>query len=214
MGTREILVITTFDRQLEVKNLVTKLRSIYGGKILVFDDASNPTPELDCEVIRYHKNHGKRNYWRLVTDVFKYLKSENFDYFFMIPDDVIPKDDLFTRSVQLWEAIKDERKICLSIGHTHNRHYQPCWTYFQPIKMGEVVLTGWNDLCFMAERRFLEELNYEIEEPLDGYDFRSSGVGRYISRKLQPQWNLYHVDKSLCEFPANESRMHRVKVKV
>lgn len=77
--------------------------------------------------------------------------------------------------------------------------------------MGDVVLTGWNDLCFMAERRFLEALNYEIEEPLPEYDWKSSGVGRNISRRLQPYFNLYHVDKPLCEFPANESRMRMQK---
>lgn len=206
----DVVTITTFNRQTEVKNLVESIRRLTDAKIIVFDDASDPAPDLQCEVVRYHNNHGRKKYYRLITDVFKRLKQEQFRYFFMLPDDIIPSDDIFETSVKIWEAIKDERKICLSIGHTHNRHYQPCWTYFQPIRLGDVVLTGWNDLCFMAERRFLEELNYEIEEPLPGYDWRSSGVGRFISRKLQPYYNLYHVDKTLCEFPANESRMREL----
>ncbi len=127
----------------------------------------------------------------------------------MIPDDVILDEWFFKQSASLWQSIRDERKICLSVGNTFNRHYEPCWTYFQPVKMGELVLSGWNDLCFMAEKKFLEELNYEIECPLNGYDWRSSGVGRHISRKLfNRKFNMYHTDKSLCEFPANDSRMN------
>lgn len=208
MGAKEIVCITTYNRQHEVKALVSKLKTIFSGKIIVFDDGSNPPSDPGCEVILYHKNNGKKGYHKLVTEIFKWLKNENFTYFWMLPDDIIPHDDLFTHSVQIWEAIKDERKICLSVGHTHGRHYLPCWTYFTPVRLGDVVLTGWNDLCFMAEKKFLEELNYEIEPPYSDYDWRSSGVGRNISRRLQPYWNMYHVDKSLCDFPANKSVMH------
>lgn len=203
-------VITTYNRNREVESLVESIQRVFTGKVIVFDDGSDTRPNLSgCELIRYSQNHGKRGYYKLVTDIFQLLKRNNVERFWMLPDDVEIHPELFTRSKLLWEAIKDERKICLSVGHTHNRHLQPCWTYHQPVPMGEVVLTQWNDLAFMAERQFLEQLNYAAERPFSDYDYRSSGVGRYISRTLYNHaWNMYHVNESLLVFPPNVSRMH------
>lgn len=212
----EYVIITTYNRTKQVEALVASIQQVFTGKILVFNDGGEVPDLSGCELINYKQNHGKFKYHLLVTDIFAMLhpKRNKVERFWMIPDDVEISPDLFTESVRLWDSIKDERKICLSIGHTHNRHYHPCWTQFQPIKMGEVVLTNWNDLCFMAEPQFLEELNYEIEPPLSSYDFRSSGVGRHISRTLHnKKFNLYHTDKSLCNFIPIETQMHRVNQK-
>lgn len=211
----DIVVITTHNRKESIERLVTEIQEVFTGKIFVFDDGGEHKPELwGCEYIRYNKNHGKRKYYQLVTDIFQLLKrNTNWERFWMLPDDVSISPDLFTRSVQLWEAIKDERKICLSVGHTWNRHLEPCWTHYQPVPMGEVVLTNWNDLAFMAERNFLEQLNYEIQRPYDNYDYRSSGVGRFISRYLYNHgWNLYHVNESLLKFHDLPTQMHRKEV--
>lgn len=213
MGIMDYVLITTYQRPKQVESLVASIQEVFTGKIIVFNDGGE-VPELSgCELINYKQNHGKTRYWQLVTDIFQHFipkRNNKLERFWLLPDDVKISPNLFTESVRLWESIKDERKISLSVGHTHNRHYLPCWTEYQPVKMGEVVLTGWNDLCFMAERLFLEQLNYEIERPLSGYDFRSSGVGRHISRTLFNQkFNMYHTDKSLCEFLVLESQMHR-----
>ena len=203
-------IITSCNRKPQVEALVQSIQQVFTGKIIVFDDGSEQVPEVDCEVIHYKTRHGKRGYYKLITDVFQFLKRNNFERFWLIPDDVTISQDLFTTSALLWSAIKDERKICLSVAHSHDRHLQPCWTYFKPIVLGEVVLTNWNDLFFMAERQFLEELNYEIEKPYSDYDYRSSGVGRYISRTLHNKsWNMYHVNKSLANFIDIETQMHK-----
>lgn len=207
-------IITSCNRKPQVESLVQSIQEVFAGKVIVFDDGSDEIPEVNCEVVHYKTRHGKRGYYKLITDVLQFLKRNNFERFWLIPDDVTISPDLFTTSKLLWEAIKDERKICLSVGHTHNRHLQPCWTYYKPVPMGEVVLTNWNDLAFMAERRFLEELNYEIEKPYSDYDYRSSGVGRYISRTLfNRAWNMYHVSKSLLDFVPITSQMHREEMK-
>lgn len=211
----EYVCITSFNRKPQVENLVRQIQEVFTGKIIVFDDGSDHQLELPgCELVRYKQNHGKQKYFLLITDIFEMLhpKRNKVERFWMLPDDIEIHPDLFTESVRLWESIKDERKICLSVGHTHNRHYQECWTKFKPVKMGEVVQTGWNDMCFMAEPNFLEQLNYQIERPLSGYDFRSSGVGRHISRKLFGNgWNLYHTNVSLCNFLDLPTQMHREK---
>lgn len=204
-------VITTFDRKQEVENLVRQVQEVFTGKIIVFDDGSQVSPVLNgCDLVRYHQNHGKTKYYQLFTDIFQLLKRNKFERVWFLPDDVEIKPDLFTETLRLWNSIKDERKICISFGHTHNRHYDECWTRFKPVKISEeIVLTQWNDLCFMAERNFFELLNFEIERPLSGYDFRSSGVGRHISRTLfNHGWNLYHTDKSYCDFLVVETKMH------
>lgn len=207
-------VITTCNRKQQVENLVASIQEVFTGKIIVFDDGSEQIPDISCQLIRYHKRHGKRRYYQLVTDIFQLLKRNKVERFWMLPDDVTISPYLFEYSRLLWDAIKDERKICLSVAHSHNRHLHPCWTQFQPISFGEVVLTNWNDLAFMAERNFLEQLNYEIEKPYDDYDFRSSGVGRYISRTLHGKaWNQYHVNKSLLNFIPIETQMHKELVK-
>lgn len=206
-------ILTTFNRKPQVEALVASIQQVFAGKIIVFNDGGEKPDLSGCELISYSHNHGKRGYYRLVTDIFSLLhpKRNKVDRFYLLPDDVIISPDLFTRSVALWEAIKDERKICLSLAHAHGRHLLPCWTYFKPVPMGDVVLTQWNDLFFMAEGRFLEELNYQIEKPFSGYDYRSSGVGRHISRTLHnKQWNMYHVNESLATFMDIETQMHRV----
>lgn len=214
----DYVCITTYQRKPQVESLVASIQQVFKGTIIVFQDGGNERldfePHQNChvQVVRYTQNHGKLEYYKLVTDIFELLhpKRNKVGKFWMLPDDIEINPDIFTESVRIWDSIKDERKICLSIGHTHNRHYEPCWTYFTPVKMGEVVLTNWNDLCFMAEGRFLEELNYKIERPLSGYDYRSSGVGRYISRTLHnKKFNLYHTDKSLCNFLHVPTQMHR-----
>lgn len=200
------LVITTYNRKQQVEQLINSLK--FDGEITVFNDGGE-IPEVSCNLINYNRNHGKRYYYELVTKIFNYLKAKDFKYFWMLPDDVMVDENIFIETADIWERLKDPRKVCLSVGHSHNRHYQPCWTQFTPRVLGEVVLTGWNDLCFMAERDFLELLNYKIEEPYSGYDYRSSGVGRYISRTLfWNGWNMYHTDKSYVDFYANETRMH------
>lgn len=208
----DALIITTYNRVPQVESLVKSIQEVFTGKIFVYNDGGEKPNLSGCHLLTAYENHGKKNYYRLITDIFQMLRGEKFERFWMLPDDVTISPDLFTESIRLWDAIKDERKICLSVGHTHGRHKEQCWTYFDPINMGEVYLTNWNDLCFMAERLFLEELNYEIEKPLNGYDYRSSGVGRYISRTLHnKKWNMYHVDKSLVEFIPMETQMHREK---
>lgn len=209
---KEAVCITTYNRVPQVESLVKSIQEVFTGKIFVFNDGGEKPDLSGCELITYHQNHGKRNYYKLVTEIFALLNRNKFDRFWMLPDDVVISPNLFAESLRLWNAIKDDRKICLSVGHTHGRHKEPCWTYFTPVDMGEVYLTNWNDLCFTAERLFLEELNYEIEKPMSSYDYRSSGVGRYISRTLHNRkWNMYHTTESLCQFIDLPTQMHREK---
>ena len=128
------VVITTYNRP---EQLALLLHDIYNQKekveVTIFDDGSQP-PVKDAV---HFQNHGKRRYYQLVTHVFKSLQNVNFDYFFMLPDDIRLCDNFFQLSINHWNIIQDAYKICLSVGHTHNRHYNPCWTKFTPVKINK-----------------------------------------------------------------------------
>lgn len=205
-----LIVITTYNRNEHCWNLVKDIfEQGFTGEVIIFDDGSDiPIVNNNCTVIRYDKPHGKRGYYRLVSDVFAYLSHQDFKYFWMLPDDIRLKPDFFTLSIGMWNAIQDEKKICLSVGHDGQRHYSPCWTKFQPIHLGDVVLTQFVDMCFMAEKKLIEVVP-EIEKPKNGYNYASSGVGRFISRTLFMRHNLYFTNSSLVEFIPIETQMHK-----
>lgn len=203
------IVITSCNRNEHCWNLVRDIfEQGFHGEVIIFDDGSDvPIVNNLCKIFRYEKPHGKRLYYQLVSDVFSYLCKQDFKYFWMLPDDVRLKPHFFETSIGIWNSIQDEKKICLSVGHDGQRHYKPCWTRFQPLQLGEIVLSQWNDLCFMAEKSFLEVIP-EIEKPKPGYNYASSGVGRYISRTCFMKYNLYHTDKSLVDFIPVKTQMH------
>lgn len=186
-------------------------------KVIVIDDGSNIPYDLsdfnlNIEYIRFDYNHGRERYFELVSFAFQYLKSKDFKYCWMLPDDVRLNDNFFTESLRLWSGIESERKICLSLGHEHGRHLRPNWTKAKPQIMGEVVLSNWCDLLFLAERKFFEVLRWDIEKFAWNFDGTGSGVGAWISRKLyREKWEQFHSMKSLVFFQNVPSEMHKNK---
>lgn len=187
-------------------------------KVIVIDDGSNipydlSEIDLHIEYIRFDYNHGKARYWELVSFAFQYLKGKDFKYLFMLPDDVRLNDNFFTESLRIWNGIESERKVCLSLGHEHNRHHVANWTKFKPVQYNQDThLTNWMDMLFMCERKMLELLEFDIKKFLWNWENAGSGVGAYISRKLyRERWELFHVNKSLVYFQCVPSEMHKNK---
>lgn len=207
-----MVVITTYNRPALLEDLCFEIYSQTKMPILVFDDAGLEydleLPQT-CEYFRFEYHHGKKRYYQMISYIFQELKKREFQQVFFLPDDVMIKPDFFYKSIMLWESILDERKICLSTGHTHNRHLEPCWNKFKPKVKGDVVLSGWNDLCFMAERDFFEALKWDIKTPPANWGWSSSGVGRDISKRLfNLGLNMYHSNESLVEFLNVKTVMH------
>lgn len=216
-----MIIITSVNREFYLKELLYDIsQQKPDEKVIVLDDGSDIPYDLsginlDIEYIRFDYRHGKERYWELVAFGFQYLKEKDFKYLFMLPDDVRLHDNFFTESLRIWNGIKSDRKVCLSLGHEHNRHHFPCWTKFKPVQYNEdTYKTMWMDMLFMAERKMFDILKWDIEKFLWNWEGAGSGVGAYISRKLYREgWELFHINKSLVYFQDVPSEMHKKSLK-
>jgi hypothetical protein len=201
-------LISTYNRQASCQRLVDSLQGL--GSIIVLNDGCRYNIN-GCNQYFKDIHGGKVGYWQTVNILFKLRGSSK--YYFMLPDDFLPKPDMIRESIKLWIEIEDSKKICLSLGEP--RIGKSCWTGFMPIDSGNVYLTQWMDMCFMCENMFFNRLGIirEIRFNLMGKKNISSGVGAYISRKLYKNgFNLYQVKESLITIQPEHyiSQMHNV----
>lgn len=213
------IVITTYNRRQMLKTL---LQDIFNNcknksvKVVVFDDASDAYIDIekyDVQLIRYHKNNGKTNFWKVIDDTFKYVKNINARYYFYLQDDVRLVDNFFERSVEIYEKIEDPKKISLGTLMVESQRNTPKWTNFVPENHGDFYKTQWCELFFVVEKKFFELLEYKMNSiSADRWKNKpnlGSGVGEQIShRLLDLGYNMYHVVNSLAEHGDHESAMN------
>ena len=223
------IIITTYNRPKMLKTLLDDIKyNSFGKRVLVtiFDDGSSNDYEYldnyDIKYVKYVKNNGKINYWKLITDTFKYCKNIKSKYYIYLPDDIRLKDNFFEESVRIFEKIKDEDKICLNLLMDESRRGNPNWTGFKPVEYDDYYKTQWNDLCFISNFDFFQMLNFEIL-PINKNRWAKnselgSGVGQQMSmRLLSLNQNMYHVINSLVTHDDHTSKMNyfdRQKVKL
>ncbi len=213
------IVITTYNRRKMLKTLLQDISNNCKNKsvkVVVFDDASDvhlDLQEYDVQLIRYHKNNGKTNFWKVIEDTFKYLKNINARYYFYLQDDVRLVDDFFEKSIEIYEKIEDTKKISLGTLMVESQRNTPKWTNFVPENCGDYYKTQWCELFFVAEKKFFEVLEYKMNPiSIDRWKSRpnlGSGVGEQISHRLLGLgYNMYHVVNSLAEHGDHESAMN------
>lgn len=198
-----IFLITTYNRPTSCQRLVDSLQGL--GDIIVLGDGVDYVIER-CAFYNLPRHNGKMLYWMTVRQLFS-LRGKH-KYYVMLPDDWIPIDGAISRSVELWEQITDPKKICLNIlcpGTVGLIN----WTGFPAKDVGNVLKTQWVDGCFICEDLFFISLGVL---PPTIRPHRSSGVGAYISKKLNKRgFGLYMVKETL--FVAQEehsvSQMHK-----
>ena len=124
-----------------------------------------------------------------------------YDYYFMIPDDMLPVDGFIEKAIETWQAIQDEKKICMNILVEKSRINKPNWTGILPFEYDNYRKIGWVDMAFFAEGSFFELFGCQIPDPGINYEDQpkmSSGVGSYISRRLVKEgYTMYQTKKSL-----------------
>ena len=211
------VIITTYNRQEMLKKLLKQISEYKNFKIktIVFDDCSNPSPnvdEYDITKITYAKNKGKKEFWKIISDTYKVCKKINSKYYIYLQDDVSLKDNFFSESIRIYEKINDPSKISLNTLILENQRGIPKWTNFQPIEFDEYYKTQWTELFFLCESKFFEVLNFVVNPiPLGRWDLNpslSSGVGDQISSRLhQMGWNQYQVKNSLVLHGDHQSMM-------
>lgn len=209
MKKKVLISITSYDRKEMLLNLIKQLD---GYDLVVWDDNSNFSIDGKFTFHKFYKNYGKRLAWRKFQRIFDFLLKDysEYDYYFILPDDIILCDDFVNKSIEIYKNIKDNRKICLSLL-SDIRVENMNWTGTHPVVKGDVIHTNWSDLCFMFEKKFLEEVDMK-EVPTDRWDGNpklGSGVGSVISRDLyRKNFNQYHVTETLCTHGGHKSKMN------
>jgi len=82
---------------------------------------------------------------------------------------------------------------------------------FDPVEQHGAVRIGWNDCCWVTGRELGNALGWKIYEiiKVEPRSYRSSGVGRQISRRLHAYGNtMYGVNETLLLHGDHESVMH------
>jgi hypothetical protein len=198
-------LITTYNRQESCQRLVDSLQGL--GDIVVAHDGNNYTIS-GATNINPNIHLGKSEYWRLINML--YRNRPKCKYYFTLPDDFMICDSQIAKAIEIWEGIKDQRKICLNL--LTNRSGVSCWTLFKPIDKGNIWQTGWVDMCFLCEDRFFDNLGAIPD--LHRVGKGSSGVGAYISRRMMKwNYNMYQVKEELA-YPTEAhliSQMHHIR---
>lgn len=215
------IIITTFNRPqmlVELLENIEKEKKDYKILVVVCDDSSEQKVDLtkyNVNKITMSHNMGKKKYYVVINATFSYIKNINSKYYIYLPDDIKLVDNFFDETKRIYELIDDPRKVCLNIL-TDDRVSKTNWTNFRTIDRGLFYHTQWNDLCFIAEKKFFDVLNYRIE-PIDQNRWKqnpnlSSGVGQQISIKLNNNgYNMYHTKTSMVIHGNHESKMNKIE---
>jgi glycosyltransferase involved in cell wall biosynthesis len=208
------IVITTYEREDMLKQLLEDIFKYteYKMYVVVFDDGSKRTYDLskyDVKYIKYVKNNGLKNLWRVINDAFKFIGKIDAKYYFYLQDDLRLKKNFFEESIRIFEKIDDDKKICLEL-RTDQRTTRPNWTAIEPKIIDEYIHTQWVELDFICKYNFFESLNFKINPiPMSRWDknpHNSSGVGQQISVRLSEKGlNMYHVINTLTTHGDHES---------
>lgn len=210
---KALINITSYNREHKLVNLLNQLVDF---KVKVWDDYSTFNLEYCYKWDNWHmfykfqENYGKKKAWLKFKRMFDELKNTDYDYFIFLPDDVVLSDDFVSKAIDTWDSIKDENKICLSFQND-NRLKRGCFTGIAPVEKENVLLTGWCDLMFICDKRFLKSV--EITEiSLDRWknnELLSSGVGSMISHQMiKKGLNMYHTKEILLEHLDGVSMMN------
>jgi hypothetical protein len=202
------VIITTYDNPEMLSLLLNDIKNNSVGKkvlTVVFDDGSPRRFDhgpFDIKYIKYVKNGGKQNYWKLVDDTFKYIKHVSAKYYFYLQDDVRMIDGYFEKAISIYENIPDRNKICLSTLPINFQINTSHFAQISPVKSDDYIKTQWTEFLFLVENKFFKKLNYEIfpinESIWTNNLLLESAVSKQISERLVSDgMSLYHTKNAL-----------------
>ena len=215
---RVLVCITAYNRPDSLWALVSKLLENDNCDIRIFDDA---TPNFDKSKIggrvmlsQPDVHCGKPLFWKVYNEIFSELKYTNYDYYIILPDDVEPCPEFVKECIAAYENAG--KPICLSPLVT-NRTLLPGISRWgrKPILRKDNGLspyyeTHYFDCCGIMRRDFFEALDWHMLPILPSSNpFRSSGVGRQITTRLQAKGKrMCHVGRTLLSIVQSDSQMN------
>ena len=208
---KTLVIITSYNRHESLQVLTDELLK-QACDIVVFDDRSKLPPKSfndRISVVISDTHRGKAGFGQTYQDIFDYCKSHEYDYYIILPDDVDPCPNFVAECIAAYDKAGC---ICLSPLLT-NRSLLPGisrWGRKPIIRKDWGYLTSYFDCCTICRRDFFEALNWSMLPILpSGNPFRSSGVGRQITTRLQAAGKpMGHVRRTLLTICETDSQMN------
>ena len=210
---KTLIIITAYNRLKSLVKLCDELhKQDPQTDIVIFDDRSPEQlkPMADnIQVLVNPEHYGKHGFWKTYQRIFDYVKEHEYNYYIFLPDDVEPCPNFVAEAIAAYDKAGC---ICLSPLLT-NRSLLPGisrWGRKPIIRKDWGYLTSYFDCCTICRRDFFEALNWSMLPILpSGNPFRSSGVGRQITTRLQAaNKRMGHVRRTLLAIAETDSQMN------
>lgn len=183
--------ITTYKREQPLKRLLAQIKE-YGkdysiSGLIVIDHCSYNVIN-GWKVLNMSHHHGRKEFFRIMNRSFNAMRDQKFKYFLNLQDDVTLEPDFFSKCIELWEGIKDSKKIVLDL-RKDDRAGRSMWGLYSVDRIGKYYKSQWMDLIFMSDARFRR-----YAPILDYWNIdSSSGVARQMTKRFrQKGLNMYH----------------------
>ena len=204
MEKKTLVIITTYNRKDSLLKLHEAILAGSDADIAIFDDCSDwdvsklAYPGV-VEVITNPEHRGKAGFWKTWQDIFDYCQAHEYDYYIFLQDDVEPCPDFVAKAIAAYDSIGDA--VSLSPIRTNYTMYNGLSRWgARPIERHDGYCVSHYFDCFgIVKRNFFEALEWMIVPIAPSADpFKSSGVGRQITRRLQEKGlKMCHVDRTL-----------------
>lgn len=191
-----LTIITSYNRK---KNLLKLANHIIrqGSEVIVFDDASD-FDLLNHYFVKFETHFGKKLAWKKFQYIFSWLKTTEYDYYIFIPDDIQIDSKFISNSIKQFNSINTSNKLLNLL--TDSRLYSEQWTNFKPREYKDVIQTQWTDLCFITNKKTVNNIYIQEVHPNRWLNNENlgSGVGGNLSRWLHNNGtSMFHPYKSI-----------------
>lgn len=226
-------VITTYRRPDACARLVQQLGeaivatpAVGEHALLVLDDAS---PEDygaalvhaasafggHIEVRRATRNHGKRDFWRVMQRAFDWVTPRRPAAAVFLQDDLELAPGGIGEALAIWNEIPDPDKAVLNLLVTDDDEPDGRWIHLRRSRAAGArhCVTGWFDLAaFLAGPRFWETTRGEVfpvhPSRWDAWPTMSTRVARQLTLRLWRRASVHQVAETLVFHGAETSQMN------
>ena len=217
-------VVNTYNRPALLLHLLQDLKREGFTDVQVWDDASSEDcsePKAFCaennwEWFTAEENHGKRRFWKWMSQVFEaQQRGAQPDFWVMLQDDVRLCQNFQSQVETFWGAAPEDIGS-LNLLRDVARLKSTSWTGARPSKVNaRIEHVGYTDCLYVAKRYYFERLGWRVPEVSPrrwavNPEF-SSGVGMGVSKALH-RWKIgqYRVMQSLIVHVESPSLMNPV----